>query len=153
MASIEKQKKGVILMYRFTYTPTPNENSIDFTFVKLEAHKQFSVAHIKGARKRYYTGEKRQARQVRREDSFKDCKYIKTGVCEYKIKTLCNHDSPTGRCQIHCNQKLNDYNPCQNESIKSDMTFYDKKIRLGSEYYIPQTYTNRLLSDFSNCRQ
>ena len=57
--AIEKQRKGVIVMYRFSYRDSTTNSNLDYTFLKLEAHKQFSLAHIKGAKKRYISGEKK----------------------------------------------------------------------------------------------
>jgi hypothetical protein len=150
--TVEKQRKGVIVMYRFSYLDSATNTNLGYTFFKLEAHKQFSLAHLKGAKKRYITGEKTQSRKVRREDSLTDCKFQTTGTCDYKIRTLCNSDSPQEKCQIHCSSQLDENISCRYHGITSDARFYDQKVRLGSEYFVPAIYTQKLLSDFQSCQ-
>lgn len=122
----KKDSKRVAFVYHFI---TKDKN--EYTFIKLESSKSISLEHAFSAAKRYifkiqYNGF---YKTTRREDCNKD----KQGCKNNNIHS-----------EYHIKQFLGAY-PIYSNSVYNSIEYYNKNVRTGDEFFIPQAITTTIL--------
>lgn len=132
--------KRVILIYSFTVKL--NETHKNYIFFKLEEHQAISISHTSKAFNRYILHKEtaKNNLMIRREDCFKDksgCKLLSL----FKELQYDDENYPDKEYYEDIIKKLKD----QLNQIIDSINFYDKNIRTGDEYFIPQSLTEYIL--------
>ena len=136
----DRVDKRVVLIYNFSIKV--NGIVMKYTFFKLEAYPTISIGHTKDAITRYVLRKEPVAvySPKRREDCILDknkCT-IKPKIDEYYN----NNNSLHQDLMLYLNKHT------KNDKVKKEILksfdFFDKNVRTGDEYFVPQFYTNYL---------
>jgi len=134
--------KEVLFMYHFkTFSEYGSKR---YTLLKLEGHYSLSVGHTKAAVNRYVL--KKTAKTGYSTTRREDCEKDKSG-CKLKGKQICNIDECKSALleQYHIQNFISQNGEQVRKPIYDSVRFYNKHIRTGDEFYVPQPLTIQLL--------
>lgn len=122
----KKDPKRVAFVYHFI-----TKDKKEYTLIKLESHKTISIQHTMNAIKRYILKINHTSfyKSTRREDCHKD----KEGCLNRNLHS-----------EYHIRQFLAAY-PAYGKSMFDSIEYYNKNVRTGDEFFIPQAMTTTML--------